>query len=231
MAQTKNKPDQKTDKQKKFDKRVEEMINERLKKFKGKLTKEEMEMQRNALKQVLIERKPPRHAMGISPELMELLYTFGFNAYNAGKYEDALQTFKMLNFLEPLSPKYVMGQAATHHKLKEYEKAIELYFTMAVLDQETPVPYFHIADCYEQLNNPQGVLICLGGAVSRCGMDQRFAKLKGKCYSLIKKWKKELGIEEPEISSTEEGIEKQEPGDVGIFEQLKDEAEKGLEAA
>lgn len=237
MAKTKKKKDKElTDEQ-----QVEKLINEHLKRFKGKLTKDEMEMQRDALKQVFIEGKAPRHAMGISPDMMNLLYTFGFNSYNAGQYADAKQSFEMLNFLEPLSPKYLMGLAATHHKLKEYEKAVELYFTLVLVDEESPVPYFHIADCYEQLDNPGGVLLGLGGAISRCGMDQRFAKLKGRCYTMMKKCKQEMGIEEPEISGTEEVVEaaegveagetKEPSADTGIFGQLKDEAEKGLEAA
>lgn len=233
MAKTKKNKSKETNKEEEYNKRVEDLINDHLKRFKGKLTKDEMEMQRKALKQVFVEGKPPRHAMGISPEMMNLLYTFGFNAYNAGKYEDAKQTFELLNFLEPLSPKYLMGLAATKHKLKEYEKAVELYFTLAIIDQESPVAYFHIADCYEQLKDPGGMMMGLGGAITRCGMDQRFAKLKNRCYTMMKRCKKELGIEDPKLADAEVGSEEEgnQPAEIGIFDQLKDEAEKGLEAA
>lgn len=182
-------------------------------------------MQREALKEVFIEGNPPRHAMGISPDMMNMFYTFGYNSYNAGHYADAKQTFEMLNFLEPLSPKFLMGLAAAHHKLKEYEKAVELYFTLVLVDDESPIPYVHIADCYEQLENPEGVILGLSGAISRCGMDPRFAKIKDKCYAMMKKWKEEMGIENSDTSG-----EVEETADTDIFGELKDEAEKGLGA-
>lgn len=230
MAKTKKKKKSQI-KAEEMEKAMENQIEEKLEKFKGKLNDEELEMQRKALKDVFIKGRPPRHAMGITPEFMNILYSFGYNAYNAGKYEDANNTFQMLNFLEPLTPKYLHGLAASLHKMKKYNEAIEIYFTLAMVEGESPVPYFHIADCYEKLGIPGGILIGLGGAISRCGEDSKYAKIKQRCYAAMSKTKKEMGIEDdtPVIKSDEEGKKAQQGG--GVFEQLKDEAGNGLEAA
>ncbi len=231
MAKTKKKQKNKSEnKAQQKQKVVEDLIDEKLKQFKGKLNEEELEMQREALKEVFVKGRPPRHAMGISPEFMNLLYTFAYNAYNAGRYKDANNTFSMLNFLEPLTPKYLHGLAATHHKLKEYEKAVELYFTLAMVEEESPVPYFHIADCYEKLGNQGGILIGLGGAISRCGEESKYSAIKQRCYVMMSKTKKDMGIEDdtPVMDSDSAGAE--EGKGRGIFEQLQDEAGGGLEA-
>ncbi|CCB92071.1 type III secretion specific chlamydia chaperone 2 [Waddlia chondrophila 2032/99] len=219
MAKTKKK-----DQGKLTEEMVENFIDEKLEQFKGKLNQEELEMQRQALKEVFIKGRPPRHAMGISPDFMNVLYAFAYNAYNAGKYEDAHNTFKMLNFLEPLTPKYLHGLAASLHKMKKYNEAVEMYFTLAMVEEESPVPYFHIADCYEKLGNPGGILIGLGGAISRCGEESKYAKIKQRCYAMMSKTKQEMGIkdETPILESEEEQ-------DSGIFERLKEEAGSGLD--
>lgn len=184
------------------------LIDQKLEQTKSNLSEEELEMEKKALKQVFINGMSPRHAMGLTPDFMNMVYNFGYNSYNAGQYEEAEQMFEFLNFVEPGSPVYLLALAASHQKLKDFEKAIELYFSLAIIDNETPLPYYHIADCYEQLNHPEGVLLGLNGAISRCGDDQKYAKLKGKCYAMLSKWKKELGIEEPktDITEPEEGI-------------------------
>ena len=226
MTKTKKKlKDKSQDRAKIYEETMENLIEEKLEQFKGKLNKEEVEMQREALKEVYLKGRPPRHAMGISPEFMNILYSFAYNAYNGGKYEDAHNTFSMLNFLEPLTPKYLHGLAASLHKMKKYNEAVETYFTLAMVEGESPIPYFHIADCYEKLENPGGILIGLGGAITRCGEEMKYAKIKQKCYTMMSKTKKEMGLEDnTPVMETKEQEE-------DIFKQLKDEAGSGLEAS
>jgi type III secretion system low calcium response chaperone LcrH/SycD len=206
---------------------IKDMIDEKLKRFSDKLSEEEMEMEREALKKVIIDGQVPREAMGISKDFMSLLYTFAFNSYNAGQYKEANQIFQMLNVLDPGVPRYLLGLAATYHKMKEYTTAIETYFTLSMIEMDSPIALFHIADCYEKLDMPVGVLMALGGAITRCGDEQKYAQLKGRCYAMRGKCKKDLGIEEEPALA--EGETSQE-GEGSIFSQLQEEAKQELDS-
>ncbi len=202
------------------------LIDEKLEKHGAKLSKEEIKQQREALREIFVNGKPPRDAMGISVEFMNVLYTLAYNSYNGGKYEEANQIFRMLDLLEPGIPRYILGLAATYHKMENYDKAIESYFSLSVIEPDSPIAFYHIADCYEKLEMPTGVMMALGGAITRCGEDQKYAKLKGRCYVMRNKYLKEMGQEEHSLVSDEE----KEEGKVDIFKQLQDEAVEKLES-
>lgn len=202
------------------------LIDEKLKKHGKKLSEEEIEMQRVALREVFIEGKPPREAMEISVEFLNILYSIAYNSYNAGKYEEANQIFRMLDLLDPAIPRYILGLAATYHQIKDYDKAIAAYFSLTIIEPNSPIGFYHIADCYEKLEMPTGVMMALSGAITRCGEEQKYAKLKGRCYVMRNQYLKKLGHEEHSLLSDEE----KEEGKVEIFQLLQDEAVEKLES-
>lgn len=173
---------------------IEKMIVEQVAKYGDKLTEEEKKQQIDALKKVFIQGLSPRLAMGISGDFMKIVYGHAYHLYNGGRYQEANDFFKILVQLDPDVPHYHMGLAASYQKLGHYENAIQCYFGLAIIDQTTPIPFYHIADCYEQLNQPLGIIMALGGAVSRSGDNPQYAKIKARSSAMLSGWKSKLGI-------------------------------------
>ena len=175
---------------------IEKRILEKLEEYGKDLSKEEKELQLEALKKALIQRQEPKEAMGISEENLELMYSQAYTLYQAGNFKEANNFFRMLSFLDRKKARNWHGLAATYHKLGEFERAAESYFAWAVVQKDTPLPYYHASDCFEQMNNKIGAFFALNGAISRCADNPEYAKIKEKCMMMKEKLNQELHLEE-----------------------------------
>lgn len=205
---------------------IEKMIIEKVAARGDSLTKDEQKQQISALKKVFIQGLSPRLAMGFSSDFMKIVYNHSYNLYNAGKYQEANEFFKMLVQLDPTIPDYYMGLAASYQKLGKFETAIQCYYTLAFVDQTTPIPYYHIASCYEELNNPMGVILSLGGAIQRAGENPHYEKIKARSLALLEGWKSKLGIAEIQTEKPLPTAQKIEENKPDIFGQLQDSVRK-----
>lgn len=181
---------------------IEKRILEKLEEYGKDLSKEEKQLQLEALKNVLIQKQEPKEAMGISEENLELMYYQAYTLYQAGNFKEANNFFRMLTFLDRKKGKHWHGLAATYHKLGEFEKAAESYFAWAVVQKDTPLPYYHASDCFEQMKNPIGAFFALNGAISRCGNNPEYAKIKERCLMMRDKLNQDLQLE---VKEEEEG--------------------------
>ncbi|NGX43341.1 MAG: Chaperone protein IpgC [Chlamydiae bacterium] len=184
-------------------------------KMKKDYSEKEIEMLEDALKKVFVKGIPPKEAMGLGDDMINMLYNNATNEYNSGKYKEANSTFKLLTILDPEVIRNFHGLAASYHKMGNFERAIEVYFGCAYLDPLSPIPFYHISDCYIQLKDPVGALLAVNGAINRCGEEPAYEKIKARCQAMMSELKKELGVEE------EEKVEEEQEG--GIFEQLQEE--------
>lgn len=135
---------------------------------------------------------PPQNAMGMSNEMVEGLYGQAYRLYNTGKYQDAMQMFRLLVMINPSDPRYTLGLAASMHLLKEFKSAIELYTVCSILDAESPIPLYHISDCYLQTQDKLSAMIALEMAVKRSGDKPEFQTLKDRAAMTAKSLRKEL---------------------------------------
>lgn len=101
----------------------------------------------------ITEGKSPKEAMGLSNEYVEGMYSFAYRLYTMGKYDQALQIFRLLVMLNPLEPRYLLGLAACYHMLKDYDNASSCYMLCSILDPTDPLPYYHVSDCFIQLED------------------------------------------------------------------------------
>lgn len=92
----------------------------------------------------------PKDAMGLSDQMVEGIYGYGYRLYNTGKYEQASQLFRLLIMLDPTKMKHMMGLAACYHMLKDYSNAALTYTLCSFIDPSNPLPYYHASDCYLQ---------------------------------------------------------------------------------
>lgn len=193
---------------------VMEMIKAQVKKTGENLSKEEQNMQLDALKKVFIDGVQPFEAMGLPEGFTKALYKRAYDMYNLGQHVQANQIFRILCFLEPRAPRYHMGLAATNHQMGNYENAIYIYWTAFVMDPSTPAPLFHISDCYIHLEEPEMSYLMLEATKEQCGNKPEFAHLKQRCIMMMDGLNEKYHFEKKDLDKRKEGI----------FEELKKNA-------
>lgn len=157
---------------------IREEIHNRVEKFKGTLTPEQMRMQEEVLIKIFEEGKTVYEAVGVSKESLEYLYTHAYHLYNSGKYEDAKQIFFILNFLDPKDLRFSYSIAACYHMTKKYEPAILLYLECLLKDPHNPLLCWHLADCYNQVGKKVSALLMLKMCIRFANQDPAFQPLK-----------------------------------------------------
>ncbi len=120
----------------------------------------------------------PKDAMGLNDEMIEGMYSFGYRLYNTGKYEQAVQLFRLLVMFDPSQPKFAMGLGACFHMMKDYENAATTYVLCSIIDPLNPLPHYHASDCYVQLNQPENAVIALQLSIDRCNGKEEFRLIK-----------------------------------------------------
>lgn len=136
----------------------------------------------------------PKEALGFSDEKMEAMYGQAYRLYNTGKYQDALNFFRLLIVLNSTEPRYTLGFAACFHMMKEYENAAKAYMVASIMDAKNPIPCFHASDCYIKMEDPATAIIYLELAVEKAGEKPEFQVLKDRALLSIESLKKELGV-------------------------------------
>ena len=135
----------------------------------------------------------PKEAMGISGKYLENMYAQAYRLYNTGKYTEASHVFRMLIILNAMEPKYSLGLAACLHMLKEYYDAIQTYTMCTVLDPQTPLPFYHSADCFIQMKDYLSAMVCLELAIKRAESNPIYDKMKERAHMSLASLKEKLG--------------------------------------
>ncbi|MBS4168096.1 SycD/LcrH family type III secretion system chaperone [Parachlamydia sp. AcF125] len=172
---------------------AEELIKKQIDKLGPQITKEQRQSYEETLLKIFKGGQSPQQAMGLSDEMLEEFYGYAYRFYNAGNYADSQSLFQFLVTLDASRSKYALGLAASMHMQKKYQAAIEVYMLAAFYEQESPVPFFHIADCYLKLNQPYEALLALDDAI-RLGFYPRYSLLRSRAILMRKKIRDELGL-------------------------------------
>lgn len=134
----------------------------------------------------------PKDALEVNPQTLENVYAQAYRLYNTGKYDEALQLFRILVVLNAMEPKYILGLAASFHLLKEYQNAIQSYTLCSTLDPKSPLPSYHSADCFIQMKDDLSAMVCLEMAIERAGNQPEYAKIKERALLSLAHLKKQL---------------------------------------
>lgn len=159
---------------------------------------------------VLAQRILPKNAMGLSDAMVEGLYSQAYRLYNTGRYNDAIQLFRLLIMIDSTEAKYSMGLAACFHMLKEYQSAVSTYALCGIIDPDSPVPHYHSSDCYMQMGDPVSAIISLEMAIKRTANKPEFQTLKDRALMTIESLKKEakIGTQPKELLETKKKTKK-----------------------
>lgn len=143
------------------------------------------------LKNIAEKNMTPGRALGFNESFFEMVYTFGYNLYKSGKYDQASEIFRVLTFFEPQNHKYLMGLASSFHLQKIYQSAVEAYIAASVLDQKDPMCLYYASDCFLKLKNIPGALLMLQMMLNRMGNNNKYSVLKERVAQSIKSLEKE----------------------------------------
>lgn len=147
----------------------------------------------------------PKQALQLGDDTMEAIYSQAYTLYNQGRYKEASYIFRMLMLLDYATPKYPMGLAACQHRQKDYKSAANIYLLCGTLEPTNPLPHYHAADCYMQLNYSMMALFSLGLAIKAAGTQPQYAIIKERASLMREALKKQIKEE------IEEDAKKQPP--------------------
>jgi type III secretion system low calcium response chaperone LcrH/SycD len=174
---------------------IDEQIKAITDSIKDQVSPKELKLQRDALEKILKEGKGVYEAVGVSKDSLEYIYSHGYSLYKAGKYDDAIRIFHILNFLNGNDPRFTFSLAACHHMKKNYPEALVLYMTCRANDGKNPVLMWHIADCYLGMGKKMNALLCLRLAARFAQEDARFDPLRVRAEGEAATLEKELDEE------------------------------------
>lgn len=172
----------------------------------GDISEQDRKMHEETLVKIFEEGMLPSEAFGFTKEFMEALYSFGYRLYNTGKYKDAAVMFFFLVKLDPTDARMAFGLGAANHMLKEYRKAIDGYMLSYYLQNDYPIPFYHMCDCYLQLNDIMCAILSLRTAIRICGSEEKYKKLKERSRLMLNTLEEQIANKPPEVSSEAEKI-------------------------
>lgn len=173
-----------------------EEVRKAIEKMGLKINSEEGKEMDKASKTAITEAMLPKNAMGLSDAMVEGLYSQAYRLYNTGKYKDASQLFRLLIMIDSTEAKFTMGLAACFHMMKEYESAVSTYALCALIDPDSPIPFYHSSDCYIQMKDLVSAIISLEMAVKRAAGKPEFQSLQDRALMTIESLKKDAKIGE-----------------------------------
>lgn len=121
---------------------------------------------------------PDAKDLGLTPEMLNLLYEAAYHRYQEGKYNEACIIFSWLILLDAKNSTYYFGVASCYHRMKEYLKAINNYMLACAADPTNPMPFYHISDCYLKLNAPGNAICSLQMAITQAEDNPKYSKIK-----------------------------------------------------
>lgn len=130
--------------------------------------------------------------IGVKDEAVEAIYGQAYLLYNTGKYRDAAEVFRLLVMLNSTEVKYLLGLGACFHMLREYENAASIYTLCSIIDPNTPIPHFHVSDCYLQMGDKHSAYIALKMAIARADNKPEFAIMKERAQITLEGLKKDV---------------------------------------
>lgn len=157
-----------------------QQILERVESLNDKLDPLGKKMLKKALNQFYFEGIPLQESFGLKNDFTEGLYSYSYNLFKVGKYEDALPLFEVLYTLNPMEIRYSFSIAACNHYLKKYTIAANKYMECILLDPTNPLLFFYLYDCFMNTEHPLSAYHAIQVALNLAKQDTKYMDLKEK---------------------------------------------------
>ncbi len=109
-----------------------------------------------------------QQATGLTDAQLEAMYSVAYNLFVNEKYQDALDSFALLQTIAPMNYIINFGLAASVQMVEKYIEAILLFTFTSSLEPENPAPMLHLAECYMAIADKDAAIYSLKTAVERC---------------------------------------------------------------
>lgn len=159
---------------------VKKQVQEVISKMGDQIPAKAIPLIEEAVAKIVAGNELPSDALGMTPEVMEVIYQQGYNFFQNGKYQDALVIFNVLRYLDITDSRYTFAIAACYHYMKEYMDAAANYMIYHQMDPFNPETSFHLYDCFKKANYPSSALFYIQEALVLAGREPKYAPLKEK---------------------------------------------------
>lgn len=134
---------------------------------------------------------PIYQSIGLNDDFMKFLYSTAYQMYQSGKFNEAIANFQVLSTFDPTEPKYALGMALCYKEMKKYPHAIEELLQCTSINPEDPIPYWHLYECFVEINEPWGAGSALGAVIYLCDQTQTNTDLKKRAEIALQQVSKE----------------------------------------
>lgn len=95
----------------------------------------------------------------LSEDAQEAVYAVAFTCFRQGQYAEAVSLFRTLTVANPFSIKFWTALGACFQATKSYDKALDSYERVAMLNPSDPMVHLYAANCFfAQRRAKQGLL-------------------------------------------------------------------------
>jgi type III secretion system low calcium response chaperone LcrH/SycD len=133
---------------------------------------------KEGLKKELAAGKTAQEIMGFTNLAMAKFYKAAYHLFEHRRFTDAANAFLFLATLNPHNHDYWLGLGMSTQLSGNYEAAIDAYEMAAIIDIESPVPYFYLAKCLFAIHDRESALQALDLALEYSDNRSEFAELK-----------------------------------------------------
>lgn len=134
--------------------KTQEKIDQIIEKSGDRYPPEFQKLIKNNFARIIDNQMMPKEAFNLPDDFVEFGYKQAYNLFQAGKFREAVKIFDMLIMLDAKDIRFTLGAAACHQHLKDYSIAGAYYLLAKELDPLSPIPSFHLYDCFMKLNQP-----------------------------------------------------------------------------
>lgn len=132
-----------------------------LEELKGKIPPGELKRFETVIEESVKSGKTPRSFLELSDKVLAGLYAEAYHLYNAGKFDEALKIFLLLQILDTQDTRFLFGAASCYFMLKKFPEALALYLVCREVDPQETQIYWYMANCYKQMGNKAAALLAL----------------------------------------------------------------------
>lgn len=134
---------------------------------------------------------PIYQSIGLNDDFMQSLYSIAYQTFQSGKFNEALANFQVLSTFDPADPKFALGLALCYKEMKKYPRAIEQLIQCTTIDPEDPIPYWHLYECFDEINDPWAAGSFLGAVIYICDQKQTNVDLRKRAEIALQQVSKE----------------------------------------
>jgi len=133
-----------------------------------------------------LKGKSTQEAIGLSEAYTEAMYSMAYRLYQNGKYDQAIQIFRLLVMVNPLETRYLMGLSACFHMMGDYDRAADSYTLCNMASPQDPLPLYHASDCFLALEDWVMAAKALNSCIKLCGEKSEYEQIKNRAEVSLK---------------------------------------------